>query len=114
MDWKKTSHSKAFEILPAKYRTDADCLKCHTTGFGEPTGFTTLAATANLAGTSCEACHGPGSEHSAIAKKFGNKKLTEEEEKTVRGSIFKVRTDNACIGCHQTKAHKEHPKFDKK
>lgn len=110
--WKKTKHSKAFEILPAKYKTDSTCLKCHTTGHGQPTGYKD-ATTAALEGTSCEACHGPGSKHGEIAKTFAGKKLTDEQEKYVRSTIPLVLPGNACIECHLTKAHKKHPPYDK-
>ena len=76
--WKQTKHAKAFEILPAKYRNDAECLKCHSTGFGEPTGFKDATST-SLAGTTCEACHGPGSKHAEVTKQFAKKKKLSEE-----------------------------------
>jgi hypothetical protein len=111
--WKQTKHSKAFDILPAKYKADASCLKCHSTGFGEPTGFKD-ATTTSLAGTSCEACHGPGSKHAEVTKQFAKKKkLAEDEEKIARESIHKIPTTNACVTCHAEKGHKPHPKFDK-
>ena len=110
--WKGTKHSKAFDILPAKYHTDASCLKCHSTGFGQPTGYKD-ASTAALAGTSCEACHGPGSKHGEIAKEFANKKLNKEQELYVRSTIYKVLPANVCIECHDSKAHKKHPPYDK-
>jgi hypothetical protein len=111
--WKQTKHAKAFEILPAKYRTDASCLKCHTTGFGEATGYKD-ATTANLAGASCEACHGPGSKHAEVTKQFAKKKkLSEDEEKIARGSTYKMLPTNVCVTCHADKGHKPHPKYDK-
>jgi hypothetical protein len=117
MTWKKTKHATdAFAKLPAKYKTDASCLICHSTGFGAATGFKDEATTANLAGTSCEACHGPGSKHAEIAKPFMNKKPTAEQEKEIRGSIYKVLPDNVCIRCHATQVHdlpKKHPAYDK-
>ena len=62
--WKKTKHcTDAFAKLPAKYKADPKCLTCHSTGYGTPTGFKDEASTPNLAGTTCEACHGPGSKH---------------------------------------------------
>ena len=75
MAWKKTKHATdAFAKLPAKYKTDATCLICHSTGFGTATGFKDEASTPTLAGTTCEACHGPGSKHVETAKPFANKK----------------------------------------
>lgn len=111
--WKKDKHSLAFDNLPAKYKTDASCLKCHTTGFGEASGFKTTADT-SLASISCEVCHGPGSKHQEICKPFANtRKLSPEQEKLARDSIYKIKPQNICIECHSSKAHKAHPKFDK-
>ena len=40
MTWKKTKHAKeAWESVPAKYRASAECLPCHSTGYGEATRF---------------------------------------------------------------------------
>jgi hypothetical protein len=113
LSWRQTKHAKGFEILPAKYKTDASCLKCHSTGFGEPTGFTG-AKTPELAGTSCEACHGPSSKHAEIAKSFGTKKLSKDEDAYVRSTTYKVLPGNACVACHAAQSHKKHPPYDKK
>ena len=115
MAWKKTKHATdAFAKLPAKYKTDASCLICHSTGFGAATGFKDEASTKALAGTTCEACHGPGSAHVATAKPLATKKtLTAEETASVRGTIYKVLPGNVCMRCHADQAHKEHPKYDK-
>jgi hypothetical protein len=109
MKWKSTKHATTFDLLPAKYQTDAKCLECHATGFGTPTGFKTAAASADLKGTTCEACHGPGSKHGEIAKQFANQKLTPEQEKAVRDSIWKVTPRNVCISCHTVQGHHESP-----
>jgi hypothetical protein len=113
LDWRQTKHSKAFDILPAKYKTDQSCLKCHVTGLGETGGFKTLASTPDLVGASCESCHGPGSEHAKIAKSFGDKKLGEAEEAYVRSTIYKMQPRNVCVDCHLTRAHKKHPPYTK-
>jgi hypothetical protein len=113
MTWRKSPHAKAFDILPAKYRTDASCLKCHSTGFGQPTGFTSLQQTPNLAANGCENCHGPGSKHAEVAKSYGQKKLSEQEQKYVRSTIYRMQPKNVCVDCHLASTHKQHPKFDK-
>ena len=115
MAWKKTKHNTdAFAKLPAKYKTDEKCLICHSTGFGAATGFKDETSTPNLAGTTCEACHGPGSAHVAAAKPFANTpKLTAEQTATIRGTTYKVQPQNVCVRCHVSQVHKEHPKYDK-
>lgn len=115
MSWKKTKHATdAWGKITAKYQADPACLKCHATGYGQATGFKDIASSANLAGTTCEACHGPGSEHDKIAKKYANKKkLDPAEEKEARDSIYKVLPGNVCAGCHAAQGHKDHPKYDK-
>jgi len=106
LKWKKTKHASSFEALPASFQKDEKCLKCHTTGFGEPTGFKTIAD-ANLKGTSCEACHGPGSKHAELSKPFLNKKPTPEQEKIARDSIWKMLPKNVCVTCHMVQGHHE-------
>lgn len=112
MTFRSTRHAKSFEILPAKYKEDAICLACHTTGHGEPTGYKDASST-GLAGTSCEACHGPGSKHGEIAKEYANKKLSPEQSLYIRSTIHKMLPDNACFKCHKTKGHIPHPEYDK-
>lgn len=106
MKWRGTKHAKAFDLLPAKYQTDAKCLACHTTGYGQPTGFKTTAD-ADLKGTTCEACHGPGSKHVEVAQSLVNQQLTPEQQKTIRDSIWKVQPQNVCIRCHTVQGHHE-------
>jgi hypothetical protein len=113
MVWRQTPHAKAFEIMPAKYQTDVSCLKCHTTGHGQPTGFTSLQETPNLVGNSCEGCHGPGSKHTEVAKSFGQQKLTPEQETQVRGTIHLMLPNNVCVECHLASKHQAHPPYDK-
>ena len=106
LKWRTSKHAKSFDLLTSKYQNDEKCLKCHTTGYGTETGYKTIADR-DLQGTSCEACHGPGSIHETVAKKYANQKLTPDQEKEVRDSIWMILPRNACISCHQTQAHKE-------
>jgi hypothetical protein len=109
--WRDSRHARAFDILPAKYKQDASCLKCHTTGYGQATGYKG-EATANLAQVSCEACHGPGSEHAQTAIGFLEKEITPAGEQQIRNSI-EMLLSNVCLDCHVTAAHKPHPPYDK-
>ena len=104
LKWKKTGHSKSFDLLPAKYQTDEKCLKCHTTGYGAPTGYKT-AADVDLKGTGCEDCHGPGSKHAEISKPFASQKPTAEQAKLCRDSIWKMTPKNVCVTCHMVQGH---------
>lgn len=107
MSWSKSKHAKSFELLPAKYQSDEKCLTCHTTGYGEETGFKDIKTTKALAGTTCESCHGPGSKHDEIARGYGKAKLTPEQEKEVRDSIWLVLPGNSCVECHTVQGHKK-------
>ena len=104
MSWKKDKHSKAFDLLTDAYAENAECLECHTTGYGQPTGYK-RTADKQLAGVTCEACHGPGSKHAEVCEQFAKKKLSEEEEKVARDSIWKMTPHNVCVHCHITKGH---------
>lgn len=64
--WQKSGHAKAFETL-VKRGSDADphCIKCHTVGFGQTSGYRRPSGTDALVDVGCESCHGPASEHLA-------------------------------------------------
>ena len=60
--WLGTPHATAYERLQAVQRhADPECIACHVTGFGQPTGF--HLGDLGLGGVGCEACHGPGRRH---------------------------------------------------
>ena len=62
--WGKSGHAHAFETL-VKNGSDADphCIKCHTVGFGQPSGYRRPMGSDSLVDVGCESCHGPASEH---------------------------------------------------
>jgi hypothetical protein len=133
--WKKTSLAKAMKTLgptteaddkalfdkkkasnldPAKdYSTDAACLACHTTGYGEPGGYPVdpkkddaAAKQAAVTGSvGCESCHGPGSAY----VKHKTEKVGENKDAkfTFEGlaPFGLVKPDEAvCAKCHNDKA----------
>ncbi len=66
--WSTTKHANAYAALtnPKRNREfDAECISCHTTGFGYNTGWVSAEKTPFLKGNQCENCHGPGSKHNA-------------------------------------------------
>jgi hypothetical protein len=72
------------KLTPAEFQ---GCFKCHTTGYGQAGGFTSVDETPQLKNAGCEVCHGPGSLH---AESGDPADLTE-----------KVTMD-LCNRCHQS------------
>ncbi|MBK9030370.1 MAG: hypothetical protein IPL61_03365 [Myxococcales bacterium] len=61
--WKQTRHAQAWQTLvEVDKQFDFDCINCHVTGWGKPTG-ATMAVNEGLRDVQCETCHGPGSIH---------------------------------------------------
>jgi len=62
-----SKHFRAFETLRQRdASTKAECVACHTTGYGRPGGYdpeTEQKGAPYLQGVQCEACHGPGTLH---------------------------------------------------
>lgn len=62
--WKGTAHAGSFTTLAASgEENNPSCLRCHTTGYGEKTGFVDEKGTPGLAAVACETCHGPSGDH---------------------------------------------------
>jgi hypothetical protein len=74
--WAKTRMAKSFDALrpgvyaeakrmvgldpEADYTEVEDCVICHSTGYGMAGGFVSIEETPDMAGVTCEACHGAG------------------------------------------------------
>lgn len=68
------------------YGAGGACAPCHTTGYGEPSGFQPDRSTPHLEGIGCEECHGAGSLHAA---------------KPSRQNIHRLpQADQTCWDCH--------------
>lgn len=120
--WQATSHAKAFDLLkpgvraeakvkakvdPNKdYTADANCLGCHTTGYGEAGGYDPAmppAQAKSLANVGCESCHGAGSqfkkEHGDAEGRFKREGATTDRKVLVQaGQNFDY--EKACNKCH--------------
>lgn len=102
--WEKTPHAGAFEKLPEESRDDAGCVKCHTTGYGDPTGFTNIEDTPTLAGVGCEVCHGPGSA-------YKDKKIMESRDDSVAAGLL-IPDEQTCLACHNSESPEFPGSFD--
>jgi peroxiredoxin len=60
--WSESAHARAFASLERKNEHEnADCQRCHTTGFEKEGGFPEGGDA--LLAVGCESCHGPGGDH---------------------------------------------------
>jgi len=92
--WRETKHSHALETLVAKKQAaNSECLRCHTVGFGEQTGYSYQENQSYLAGVGCEMCHGRAGNHVRADDQTDN---------------FAKTSEATCVKCH----NKENsPKF---
>jgi YVTN family beta-propeller protein len=104
--WRQSSHAQAYAALatPRAYeiarraglkgdpQQSADCLACHTTGYGyDRASFRDSIRL--LDGVQCEACHGPGSEYSAEAVML--------DKPGARNAGLLPVSEKTCRQCHQ-------------
>ncbi len=105
--WSKSKHATSTDTLvklqPARH-FDAECVSCHVTGwnpqefFPYKSGFESLERTPQLAGNSCENCHGPGAAHVAAEK--GDNKLLKEEWRALLHQDKAQADEQSCRKCH--------------
>lgn len=84
---------------------DAECVSCHSTGFGFDSGFVSAETTPALKGQQCENCHGPGSLH-----------VSEPTNPDYLSQMRVSRADaekNLCLQCHDSD-NDPHWDFDKR
>jgi hypothetical protein len=115
--WEETKMAKAYDTLkpgeraeqkkaagldPDKdYTTDAECLRCHTTGYGQEGGFVDIESTPNLAGIGCEMCHGPGGTYTKSEYMSLKNKEYKKADVVAVGMVDAV-TEAQCLNCHNT------------
>ena len=62
--YENSAHAHAFETLVRENQDyNAECIRCHVTGFETPRGFVNARLTPEMANVQCEACHGNASQH---------------------------------------------------
>lgn len=121
--WQKSKHAHAFESLeqakrPGLRHHDAECIVCHTVGFGYESGYRGEKETAHLKNVGCESCHGPGSEHVKLPKDerwyavMNPWKPTAGETKKQKDERL-LRVNDFCRNCHDAD-NDVHYDFDKR
>ncbi|MCD6328360.1 cytochrome C [bacterium] len=95
--WSKSAHSRSYQPLVKRGDQNAtECLRCHTTGFFERSGFIDIESTPHLAAVTCEACHGPGSAH-VQARRMGD-----DDPEYGNVSCAECQLARICILCHRS------------
>jgi len=85
LQWKASRHAHAFETLVLENKnTHPECLGCHTTGFGQPSGYRDTASTPHLSDVQCEACH----------------RMTAGHDFPLPRNPVPPVTPEVCTGCH--------------
>lgn len=65
--WQTTSHAHALQtLIDAGNEGEPDCLFCHTTGYGKPSGYFDLETTPALGDVQCEVCHRVSDRHAEL------------------------------------------------
>lgn len=127
-DWRRSSHARAFELLkpgqrraPKKkadldpsrdYTSDQECLRCHTTGYRMPGGFTSARETPDRAGIGCESCHGPGEKYREIHK--SRRGSLDRAELIGAGQRYASEDPSVCGACHGDEDAPFKPALDQK
>jgi len=93
----QTQHARAYHTLTSQFvHRDDSCVGCHVTGYGERGGFSgtrRLGSQVDLIDVQCEACHGPGIDHS-------------------RDGSYRRSAVDSCARCH-TKEQDPHFNYEK-
>ncbi len=119
--WEKMKHATNFETLKKEHHTMKDpltgrsCLDCHTTGYGEPSGFKSIEETPDLASVGCEGCHGPGSAHIEWVKVAENKEAAKNKTPEALKALAETIDKNPgarCVRCHNP--HNSYEEYAKK
>ncbi len=108
--WEKSKHAHAYDALvkatrPSLRQHDAECIVCHTVGFGYDSGYKNATETPHLKNVGCESCHGPGSEHVKKPRderwyRLLNPWKAKPDETAAEKRQRELRIDTFCQSCH--------------
>jgi hypothetical protein len=117
--WSETRMARSFEVLrpgvkakekkmakldPSKdYTHDPKCLQCHTTGFGLVGGFVSIETTPDMAGVTCEACHGYGGVYAESIMRSDKPSFRVADAR--RAGLIYPPSEAVCIACHNSDGH---------
>jgi len=94
--WSRSAHAHAYSTLVEKNRhTNPECLRCHTVGFNEPSGFKLEEFSEHLRGVQCESCHGEASNHDIM-----NRGVRPAQKPTLREYPDTDAIVKLCMTCH--------------
>lgn len=120
--WKETGHAKATATLLhgrgdekewVQRQFDPECLSCHVTGW-EPqkmmrfeSGYFSQDQSQHLFGNQCENCHGPGSEHTDLERKFAKDVASVEQAdleklRELVARSYDTAEKQVCLQCHDS------------
>lgn len=116
--WKKTRMANSFYVLqrgekakekqmvgldPEKdYTHDETCLPCHTTGYGLVGGFVSIEETPEMAGVTCESCHGHGGSYANNIMSIKNPGFSISTARK-EGLVYPPR-EEICRECHNERS----------
>ena len=116
--WSETRMAKSFEVLrpgakakqkemakldPNKdYTHEPKCLRCHTTGYGLVGGFESFEKTPDMAGVTCEACHGAGGAYAESVMRSDRPSFLTAEARQA-GLVYPPK-ETVCRSCHNSES----------